>query len=94
MKRTSGHIRPRPAKRRKAGQDDLRLIEVDGYDLSAISGVPAQGRSLEELRAEKEEAEPERVAQVDGRKLARGGKGEVHVPGFECLLKAAVGGAV
>lgn len=88
------HVRSRATQGSKAGEDGLRLVELDGHDLSAVAGVPAQGRALEELRAAKQETELERVAQVDGRELARGREGEVHVSGLEGLLEATVRGAV
>ena len=59
MKRTSGHVRPRPAKRRKAGKDRLRFVQLDGHDLAAVASVPTQSRPLEQIGAAKQQAQSE-----------------------------------
>jgi hypothetical protein len=38
-----GGSRPGPSESSKAGQDCLRLVQVDGRYLAAVTSVPAQG---------------------------------------------------
>lgn len=36
-----GDLRPRPKEGREAGEDRLRLVELDGHDFAAVAPVPA-----------------------------------------------------
>jgi hypothetical protein len=92
----SGRLGPSSSQARQAGENSLRLDEVDVPDLTAIPPVPAKGCTLEprRLRVEQEQDELERIRQPDVPEVRRGGKGNPRVPGVERTTEAAVGGAL